>query len=157
MAKFANLEEAQKAYDESLAENKKLAKANEKLEKDTRSVTDKYNEVLKNLKDKVDHGGAFVIRPKDPVDGKFTAKYRDPNNGAEVEKTVKFADGQRQVRMKDGDLVSSAGLMAIAEGSPVDALILKGFPGMAKITQQQASERLTDLVKLGYPGLVETD
>jgi hypothetical protein len=118
-------------------------------------VTDKYNDVLKKLKEKVDHGGAFVIRPKDPVEGVFTAKYRDPNNGAEVEKTVKFADGQRNARMKDGELVSSAALMAIAAGETVDAAVLDKFPALKKVTQQQAQDRLTDLVKLNYPGLVE--
>jgi hypothetical protein len=155
MSKFASIEEAQKAFEAADAENKKLKAAAAKADKETRTVTDKYNDVLKKLKEKVDHGGAFVIRPKDPVEGVFTAKYRDPNNGAEVEKTVKFADGQRNARMKDGELVSSAALMAIAAGETVDAAVLDKFPALKKVTQQQAQDRLTDLVKLNYPGLVE--
>lgn len=132
-----------------------LVEENTALKAKVREITDSFNEQLKNIKNTVEHGGALAIRPKEPVDGVFSIDYNDPATGKKVKQKVKFVDGHQRVRLADGEIVSSAALMRIAEGGEATEGELRAFPALVNLKKEQAADRLTDLWKMNYPYLVK--
>lgn len=145
----------QEAYDALQKENEELREKLAQSEKTNRDQVELHSKILQNIRKTVQHGGAVVIRPQEPVDGKFKAEYKDAKTGKQVKKTVKFKDGHQKVRMGDGEMVGAAALMRLAEGGEVTPEELATFPALAKIDQKAAANRLNDLVKMGYPHLVD--
>lgn len=145
-------------------ENQQLKSLNEQLqeklsrsEQSRRELVENHAETLKSIRNTVQHGGAVVIRPTEPVDGKFTAEFRDAKTGQITKKVVKFTDGHQRVRLGDGEIVGAAALMRIAEGGEANDKELKTFPALANLTKDAAAARLNDLVKMNYPHLVQVE
>lgn len=152
----------QEAFDALQQENLQLKSQKEELEEQHerlksahREQIDLHAQTLKSIRETVQHGGAVVIRPKEPVDGTFTVGYKDAKTGKAVKKQVRFADGHQRVRLADGSIVGAAALMRIAEGGEANELERRTFPALANLTQEAAANRLNDLHKLGYRHLVE--
>jgi hypothetical protein len=152
MAKENQIQEANANFENEV---EKLKAKLKRCEEANRQLTQRHAEQLEAIRNSVTNGGPVIIKPMDPVNGEFTAEYRDPFTGAAVKKTVKFADGQTKVRYRDGEIVPSAALMRLAEGGAATQEELQQFPALASITQSAAAEWLTDLVKKKYPFLIQ--
>lgn len=152
MAKDNQVQEAQDAFQQEI---EKLKAKLKRCEEASREQAKRHAEQLENIRNSVTNGGPVIIKPMDVVDGVFVAKYRDPFTGDPVERTVRFADGQTKVRYRDGELLSSAALMRIAEGGKPTPEEVQAFPSLSSLSQAAAAEWLTDLVKKKYPFLVE--
>lgn len=135
--------------------NEALRKELEDSEKKGREQAAAHAEILKGIRLAVQHGGAIVVRPREPVEGEFAVDFKHPKTGKQVKKTFRFQDGHQRVRLGNGEVVGSAALVRIANEGQASDEELSAFPALVGLSQSAASDRLTDLVKLSYPYLVE--
>lgn len=84
-----------------------------------------------------------------PVSGSYTAKWKDDATGKSKTKKVEFVDGSAKVRLLNGQIVSSEGVLQIANGdAPSPALLLK-FPLLKELNEEAAQALLTHYAKIG--------
>ena len=95
--------------------------------------------------------GEFI---PEPISGTFTAEWNAPD-GKPVKKKMKFKDGHKNVRIEGGKIVSTIGLMQVANKGKAEEKYLKLTPELANVKQEQAQAWLTKLTKIGYAFLEE--
>lgn len=158
----------QQAFDEMKAAldaaNAKIEQHEAQTAKQARQNADHLAKLASDLKG----GGAVVIQPMYPIPGSFNAKWKNPIDGKERKRKVQFQDGQMNVRLQDGRLCHSEGLIKLANAKAgskaADVLadmkvlrrrnelpLLLAYPEMASLTKEQAAARLTELAAMDYP------
>lgn len=89
-----------------------------------------------------------------PIPGVFKADF-ETANGKKVKKTVKFKDGSKHTRLKDGAVVDSALLLKVANGTKLSKEEAKANGVLAKMDKTAAVAEMSHLVNIGYALLEE--
>jgi len=88
-----------------------------------------------------------IVSP--PVEGAYTAKYKDDVSAKEITKKIEFKDGRIKVRLKEGHEVSSEAIIRIANNGKPTETELKQFPVLSTITKAVAEDLLIHYAKMG--------
>ena len=140
-------------------ENAKLKKENVRYKKEVNKAKENTAKAVEAVTAAAKSGSAIIVPDLTPIEGTIKVKFTKPN-GEKVAGEYGFAPGNRAVRLKNGAVVSSEAIIKLASLKKDEVLTdeeLKASPALAKMTKEDATNFLTDLVKIGSTVLIEIE